>query len=919
MITSEESGKESNTVCSKELEKNRFKTELILAERLKNDYCDESGKETNPAKAAEILHQIALIYRKQSPHKISLIKCVGLLNACVIRNPANAVIIQNDICEVNRHILQQANAKIKAEDLIRKANEVKSSFQVLRNEVQILLDSPATAKIPADVKNENLLQLETDKISAIQHINKFIADKYKQITTNLSQFCEDVMGKPPCAYAIIGMGSLARDEITPYSDFEHVILLSDDVILLSDEKNYESYLEYFRWYSVIFHTTILNMRETIIPSLNIKSLNDEDSPLGNWYYDDITPRGISFDGMMPHACKFPLGRTDSTQCKPWTTELIKPVTEMLEYMSSEAELKHGYHLADILTKTCFVFGNEELLKLFRDGAENYRRARTKLETIDVVKEQVKKDMSNFSTRFRLAKLKLYDTINIKQLVYRSTTIFIAALARVNNISSNSCFDVINEMAENKQITQNMAHHLLLAIAIACEMRLRVYIEKKSQCDDAINVKKDGISKFLDIVGLQSTVSYFQIAYCLQCEVAKQLHFTKLHFYSDSQLVNITISFAFNLVSDIELSDQNDKLKVAWNLLQFDFDSCLDQLQKSNWTYDVTKARKATDLKSMECLANYLHKTQVYDEALEFFNQILMVYRSKSTEETKDPDIARVYHRISYCMSRLRQFDEALTAAEKSLQIYQNISLDQERDDDVANGLHNVGYRQIKLRRYDDALRSLKHSLLIWENLSSHMKMTHEYAFTLHDYGLCLRDLGQFDEAQKYIKLALEIIQTKSRDASKDIDVAFLQCGLADCLFEMKQFKDALECYKKSLVIRENISRGKQVDSSIAWRLCKIGYCHKALHLLDDALRYFKQSLEVYKNRSLDQQKDNQVALVLYEVGSCLADMHQDEDALKYLPDSLSVYKELPSNYDVAARIENIRIKIDACKRRCSHD
>ena len=432
---------------------------------------------------------------------------MGLLNASVIRNPANAVTIQNDICEVNRHILQQANAKIKAEDLIRKANEVKSSFQVLRNEVQILLDSPATAKIPADVKNENLLQLETDKISAIQHINKFIANKYKQIITNLSQFCEDVMGKPLCAYAIIGMGSLARDEITPYSDFKHLILLSD-------EKNYESFLEYFRWYSVIFHTTILNMRETIIPSLNIKSLNDEDSPLGNWYYDDITPRGISFDGMMPHACKFPLGRTNLTNSKTWTTELIKPIGEMLKYLDPEAELKNGYHLAEILTKTCFVFGNEDLFEQFEDGTTNYRKRLTKQETIDVVKEQVKEDLNSFSTRFRLANFKFFNTINIKRLVYRSTTIFIAALARMQNIFSKSCFDVINEMATNNQITQNTHHHLLFAIDIACEMRLRVYMENTCQCDDAINLKKDGIEKFLGIVGVRCTVSYFQIAYCL---------------------------------------------------------------------------------------------------------------------------------------------------------------------------------------------------------------------------------------------------------------------------------------------------------------------------------------------------------------------------------------------------------------------
>ena len=123
--------------------------------------------------------------------------------------------------------------------------------------------------------------------------------------SEISQYCEDTIGKAPCEYAIVGMGSLAREEITPYSDFEHIILLFDD-------ENYKSYLEYFKWFSVIFHIVVLNVQETIVPSLNIASLNDKKFSLGDWFYDDVTPRGISFDGMMPHACKFPLGRQQHT-------------------------------------------------------------------------------------------------------------------------------------------------------------------------------------------------------------------------------------------------------------------------------------------------------------------------------------------------------------------------------------------------------------------------------------------------------------------------------------------------------------------------------------------------------------------------------------------------------------------------------
>ena len=33
------------------------------------------------------------------------------------------------------------------------------------------------------------------------------------------------MGPPRCKFAVVGIGSRARNEITPYSDFKHVLLL----------------------------------------------------------------------------------------------------------------------------------------------------------------------------------------------------------------------------------------------------------------------------------------------------------------------------------------------------------------------------------------------------------------------------------------------------------------------------------------------------------------------------------------------------------------------------------------------------------------------------------------------------------------------------------------------------------------------
>ena len=89
---------------------------------------------------------------------------------------------------------------------------------------------------------------------------------------DISEFCENLMSEPPCEYAVAGLGSLARNEVTPYSDFEHIILLEDN----NDKFN----LNYFRWFSVSFHVVVLNLQETIIPSLNFNSFNDKNGKLG---------------------------------------------------------------------------------------------------------------------------------------------------------------------------------------------------------------------------------------------------------------------------------------------------------------------------------------------------------------------------------------------------------------------------------------------------------------------------------------------------------------------------------------------------------------------------------------------------------------------------------------------------------------
>ena len=892
--------------------------EFRLAQQIKDLYCDESGKEIEPENAAEIFHQIGRIYRKHSSDKISLIKSAGLFNAAIIRNPSNLDQVKSDLSELCQHILLQANADKQNADLIKKAEEVKMSINKLRTEVNSFLKA-ALPKIPATHSRIEYHKLMSNKIAAIQQINKTITASYKNIMAEISKFCEDVVGKSPCDYVIAGMGSLARDEITPYSDFEHVILLYDD-------ENYISHLEYFRWFSVIFHVIVLNLQETIIPSLNVCSLNDENENLGDWFYDTITPRGVSFDGMMPHASKFPLGRLEHTKNKPFTTELIKPVSEMLKYLSSDANLKNGYHLADILTKTCFVFGNENIFKQFVDGVQKHKNQKSQTDNINDVEQQVKDDLNSFSARFRLSDLKSSNIINIKRLVYRSSTLFVAALASLYNLAANSCFDIINEMEQKNKITQNTAYKLQCAIAIACEMRLRIYVEKKSQCDSAINLKQDGIQKFLDVVGVACTINYFQIVYCLQCELAKQLKFTKLHFYSDPKLINFTICLAFGAKKLQSFTKTATKL--VWNSVKFEFDQIIDQVEKEidlnsiilNSSPFQLSGHFDSNIETVEVIANYLRDVEIYDEAMEFYNHLLILYQPGSNECTHHNDLANINHNIGVCLGRSDRLQEALTYYTKSLHLKSAKTKNAKKDMDIAMTLNDIGLCHVYLFNYNVALTYLNRALQIKQNATFNAEKDKHIAATLNNIGLCHNRLNNYSNALLYLNRALQIYQNATLNAEKDKSIAWTLGNIGLSYYSLYNCDDALTYFKQALHIQQNATPNAENDRNIASTLNNIGNCHKNLSNYGDALTNLNQALKIYQKATLNAEYDKDIALTLNNIGICHHSLHKYDDALTYLNRALQIKQNATLNVEKDRDIAGTLNNIGSCyKNLCNYD
>ena len=890
---------ETNSIQDDAAETIKLMIQNIELDEIENDLaleikhlCDDKGKETDAQATAVLLYKLGKVYHKRSPDMFSLIRSAVLYNAALVRKPSSAETIQDDLQCLCTHVLDLANAKIKDVQLIeQEANIIKEEIMMLRKTTAQTLDT--IKPIPECANDNELQQLEEEKISSIQELQNQITNNYKQIMADLAHFCEKVMGEPPCRFALIGMGSLARKEITPFSDFENIILLDNKI---DRNESYEQKLQYFRWFSVIFQFVLINLQETIVPSVAIASLS-------GWYYDAITNSGISFDGMMPHACKFPLGRQEFTKNKQFKTELIKPIDEMLKYLSTEADLKNGYCLSDILTRTCFVYKDKDIYIEFEQEVINILESeQDKEQLLNNVKQQVVKDLKLFAARFSLSKIKPNEQFNVKKIVYRSTTLFITALGIILSMRSNSCFDIITELHAKNHISDCTQHKLKYAVALACEIRLRWYMKVNRQCDDI-----DSIQLLIELVGQKSVENYFQIAYALQCDISKRMNLNQGHFFSTPVLMNLGLMLCF---------DDQEKLN---KLLRFqtkascrqrlhDFDECLKILEKKpetkapvckttlSKTNNCSQERKTWELFQM--IGRHLLDIDCFDDAIDCFQNSTELINNVLSPKTANKKTVynnkiKVAKSINYRMiGRSLTFQcknrEAVDNVQDSHKILQNIQNDKNIRREFAITLRDHGAALQSIQEHKKAKKYLLKSLQLLEQTSNKVQYDNELSETLLELGRLSNEIGKTYEALNYFKKSLLINQNQAIDVEKNRKVGVVLSEIGRSMMKMDKLDDAKNNFQKSVQINYQLPYSEH-DLSI--QLTDLGCCLMKMDKLDDAKHCFDRSLKIDEQTSLDVNSDRNVSATLHSLGCCLMKMDKLDDAKHCFDRSLKIQEQ----------------------------
>ncbi len=213
---------------------------------------------------------------------------------------------------------------------------------------------------PADSKTLTAAALQPPTMQGIYQV---ISQKIKElfitiISESVVQYKKLTGDSPPCDYAFIALGSLAREEITPYSDLEFGLLLEDKANKKINDEN----KIYFRNLCRLINFKLLALGETPANILNIPMPVVDGNAIANPIL-----KGMCFDARVHGGHKNPLGKRNDTkpsEREETIFELIGTPNQLAYYQdeihyNEKGKLKDEPFLASSLVQMSLIAGGKK--------------------------------------------------------------------------------------------------------------------------------------------------------------------------------------------------------------------------------------------------------------------------------------------------------------------------------------------------------------------------------------------------------------------------------------------------------------------------------------------------------------------------------------------------------------------------------
>ncbi len=729
-----------------------------------------SNKELEKAKEDRITFENQEFYEKQIEYSYNQLNSIKQTLLAIVNKNSN----------INATILTEVRLESQTDMLIlsglRKKTE--TSLKVIDKYLE--------------TTEQDLHKTEEMFISKSRSLFQDISKEINLFLVKIIKESEEVIGEPPCNYTVIGLGSLALQQITPYSDFEFAILTENDIYKKSSKLKKSNY---FINLSHLIHFRVINFGETIIPT----------SKYGIDLEHLIT-RGVSLD----LGGRTPLGRIDKD--KPY--ELIQTPEQMANYLQDKY-VHVDKALPYILESCIYIYGNKDLVQKYQanvtyflnqvnnEGIKNYEtRAIKRLKEGAIEYNYLNIPNKPFTTQIK-GNIELYEPqliglenegrlFNVKQEIYRLADRWLYDLSSYYGIQPKNLWDSIEQLQDKKIIgaieqSKEASHHLLYAASFATTLRLRAYLYNKAQ--------KETVSVFVNNQGnkekqvkeafplpereLQENGSFFKFFY-----TALSLY-TLIQKFSESTEKEREIIFINSLFYD---DNAMNKGFIYSKLMNYEKAAIEFQKSISQENEHSLPGQKNLNIQSRIMLGRIYNEQGNQQQAISIYEEILHF-----KDHLNPFDLGHILNNLGNVYKSIAQYNKALECFKDAIKFIADES-------DPFNNLGEVYYAK---ENYDMALFYYVEALK--KNPNASIKAT-----ILNNLCKFYTQKDHYERASTYCNKALEIrLDFYGRHPHPDIAKSLEQTGLL--YNKQKKYNKALCYYNKALQIL-NILYGKSTCS-----------------------------------------------------------------------------------------------------------